>query len=277
MPMILYDASLDGVSIHTLAEEIILRDIVENPASMDVKTVNRAMSPGMLETSRTRRKLEIDLVCVIYTQDSRRRAEIASMITAWANKGGWLTVNTRPGVGLRVRPGQTPGQGSSLRWQEDITISLTAYEIPYWEEEGLGATISFGTEWDDAVGMYVGSRVIRPNGNTGTVPVTCFAFNMAEATTPLTHLKIVVDHTMMEFEDMYIDGGGVLGGWFEIAYDENGLLNIRNIKSEDSSLMRYRTAESNDDLLARCNKDNQIHVYSDAMVNITFYAKGRWL
>lgn len=276
MPMILYDASLNGVSIHTLAEEIILRDIVENPANMDIQTAKRSMHPGTRETSSIRRKLEIDLVFVIYTQDSRRRAEIAGLVAAWANEGGWLTVNTRPGMRLHVTPTQMPSQGSALRWQEDITLTLTAFEQPYWEDEGDGTLVNLDTVWSDSEGMSQAFTVIRPSGNVGKVPVTCFAYNMDEV--PLTHLKIVVDDTFMEFKDMNIEGGGVFGGWFRIDYTDEDIMQIKNVRDDENpSLMKYRTAESSDDLMARCNVNNQVSVYSDAALNITFYAKGRWL
>lgn len=276
MPMILYDASLNGVSIHTLAEEIVLRDIVENPADMDIQTAKRSMHPGTRETSSVRRKLEIDLVFVIYTQDSRRRAEISGLVAAWANEGGWLTVNTRPGMRLHVRPTKMPSQGSALRWQEDVTLTLTAFEQPYWEDETDTARINLDTVWDEASGIYAASNVIKPAGNVGKVPVTCFAYNMGE--TPLTYLKIVVDDTMMEFKGMNIEGGGVFGGWFSLDYTPDDILQIKNVRDDnDPSLMRYRTAESSDDLIARCNVKNQIHVYADSMLNITFFARGRWL
>ena len=276
MSMLLYDACLNGVSIHTLAEEIILRDIVENPADMDIQTSKRSMHPGTRETSSVRRKLEIDHVFVIYTQDSRRRAEIAGLVAAWANEGGWLTVNTRPGVRLFVRPTTMPAQGSALRWQEDITLTLTAFEQPYWEDETDTTRFNRDTVLDEADGLYKTSQVIKPAGNVGKVPVTCFAYNMGE--NPLTYLKIVVDETMMEFKNMNIEGGGVFGGWFSLDYTPDDILQIKNVRDDnDPSLMRYRTAESSDDLIARCNVKNQIHVYADSMLNITFFARGRWL
>lgn len=276
MPMVLYDASINNVSIHSLAEEIILRDIVENPADMDIQTSKRAMHPGTRETSRTRRKLDIDLVFVIYTQDSRRRNEICGLIGGWANAGGWLTVNTRPGLRLYVRPSKLPAQGSALRWQEDITLTLTAYEQPYWEDDSDTARFNVDTILDESDGLNKASQVIRPAGNVGKVPVTCFAYNMGDG--PLTYLKIVVDDTMMEFENMNIAGGGVFGGCFSIDYTPDDIMQIKNLRDEnDSSLMRNRTAESSDDLLARCNVDNQVHVYADSALNITFFARGRWL
>ena len=276
MSMLLYDACLNGVSIHTLAEEIILRDIVENPADMDIQTAKRSMHPGTRETSSVRRKLEIDLVFVIYTQDSRRRAEISGLVAAWANDGGWLTVNTRPGMRLHVRPTKMPAQGSALRWQEDITLTLTAYAIPFWQEAGDGQTVELDTVWADNVGMYKGSVAISPKGNAGKVPVTCFAYNMDDK--PLTHLKLMVNDTMMEFKGMNIAGGGIFGGWFSLDYTDEDILQIKNVRDEDDpSLMRFRTAESSDDLIARCNVKNQIHVYADSMLNITFFARGRWL
>lgn len=284
MPMVLYDASINNVSIHTIAEEIILRDIVENPADMDIQTAKRAMHAGTRETGRTRRKLEIDLVFVIYTQDSRRRNEVCGLIAEWANAGGWLTVNTRPGQRLHVRPTKLPAQGSALRWQEDITLTLTAFEQPYWEDE-TPRTITFTTSGSAVDGMFTGTDFITQPGNVGFVPLSFFVTNINFDEAPLTHLRIAASSlntgvtTAFELKGMNQGAGSYMGAFIFIDYDDNDILRIRDTRSDvdDGSLMKYRTAESNDDVLGACGKSSRIDVYADVPVSVTVYARGRWL
>lgn len=274
-----YEATLDGKNFSDIAPEVLLRDIVEQPADVDLQANPRAGLYGQSVPTRKRLALSVRLVYRIREYDSRKRAEIRDKVAEWANganRGGWLTINTRPGMQLQVVCDVPPSLDSSLKWTQDLTLTLTAYAVPFWQDIGVGQTVNFDTVWADDVGMYKWSDVIRPKGNVGKVPVTCFAFNMDDK--PLTHLKIMVDDTMMEFKGMNIEGGGVLGGWFSLDYTEDDILQIKNVRDDnDPSLLQYRTAESDDDLLARCNVYNQIHVYSDATVNITLYARGRWL
>jgi hypothetical protein len=274
-----YEAALNGKIFSDIAPEVLLRDIVEQPADVDSQANPRAGLYGQSVPTRKRLALSVRLVYRIREYDSRKRAEIRDKVAEWANGangGGWLTINTRPGMQLQVVCDTPPNLDSSLKWTQDLTLTLTAYAIPFWQEAGDGQAVELDTVWADNVGMYKGSVAISPKGNAGKVPVTCFAYNMDDK--PLTHLKIIVDDTMMEFKGMNIAGGGVLGGWFSLDYTDEEILQIKNVRDDnDPSLLQYRTAESDDDLLAQCKARNEIHVYSDATVNITFFVRGRWL
>lgn len=272
MPMILYDASINDVSIHSLAEEIILRDIVENPAEMDIQTAKRAMHPGMRETSRVRRKLEIELVFVIYTQDSRRRTEVCSKVAQWANAGGWLTINTRPGLRLYVRPTAYPAQNSALRWQEDITLTLTAYEQPYWEDDRLTKLADVTAAYAEAENVYYAAEVIKAPGNLSRVPMTCQILNTTGAA--INRVKIVIGDTMMELSGL--SELPDLIPWIKIGYTDDDILTITEPVNE-SSLLKYRRAESSDDLMAPCGVSTQMYVYADAPVRVVITTRGRWL
>ncbi len=274
MAMLLYDVLLGGKSIHDLADEIIVTDIVEKPADMDIQTADRAMHPGTRETSRRRKKLEVEIDFVIYTQDSTRRAEIASLVAAWANDGGWLTINTRPGKRLYVRPTALPAQGSALRWQEEISITFTAFAQPYWESTDYVSVI-LQTTWSNNQQMYYDANVINPTGNVSSIPVTLIGWNTSEDTV-MTHLKVMVGETFFEFTNLAVEPGGLIFGLIIADYDENDILSIRDDMA-GVSLMANRTAESSDDLLAVPGKNNQIHVYSDTPCQMQLDTRGRWI
>lgn len=274
-----FDAAMNGKNFSDIAPEVLLRDIIELPVEMDTDATNRAGRYGQTVPTLARRSLSVRLVYQIREYDIQRRSAVNGMVLAWAMQGGWLTINSRPGKRLRVVCNSLPGMDSNLKWTQDLSITFTAYAVPYWEDDGDAKSVTFTTEGDAVDGMYHGANVINAPGNVDKEPVTAFVTNINSDGALLTHLKIMVDDTFMEFEGMNQGADGYMGAFIVIDYDENDILRIRDTRSDvdNGSLLKYRTEESDDDLLAVCNKDNQIHVYADVPVSLTIYARGRWL
>lgn len=276
MPVILFDAHLDGVSMSSLADEIIIRDIVEQPPTEDRQTAKRSLHAGTRLISSVRRTLPVQIVYVIRAYDPARRAEIADLIAGWAGKGGNLTISTRPGKHLNVSTADMPRVGSSLKWAEDLTLTLTAYEQPYWEDVDPvtlsvpDTTIPEGSEYYYFEGYY------QASGNVGKIPATCALMNKSTSD-PLTYLKIVFpdSNTFIELSGMQVKPNGRL--W--IGYDSNDILTITGQTETNpyESLLKYRTAESSDDLLAVTGDFAECRIYSDAPVSGMLYIRGRWL
>lgn len=274
MPVLLYDVSLRGVSLSSLADEIIVRDIVEMPPTEDRQTSKRAMHAGTRVNSVIRRTLPIKIVYNVRAYNGTRRAEIMDKISEWVGIGGKLTITTRPGKRLFVKPEGIPRLDSTLKWTEDLTMTLTAYEQPYWEDEAA-VVAQCEAKWSEAHSAYYDAKTISVPGNLPKVPMTMSLWNTSDDIL-LTSLKIVADETFFEFKDIAIEPGGIFAGFVEIKYDENDILSIVDVMTE-VSLMKNRTAESSDDLLVRCGKTNQIHIYADAPCRAQFEARGRWL
>lgn len=284
MPMILYDVTLRGVSMSSLADEIIIRDIVEMPPTEDRLETKRAMHAGTRASSVIRRTLPIKVVYVIRAYDSTKRAEIMDQIAQWVGTGGEMTISTRPGKRLFVKQDKTPHLESSLKWTEDLELTLTAYEQPYWEDaaettnpKNESGSAYVNSVWSDAHQQYIAATVIDVPGNVDKVPV-CVAF-YANGDDTLTHIKLVADNTFFELENIEV-GPGMFGGLVMIDYDNESdafdTLRIYDVYN-DVSLMANRTAESSDDLLVRCGHTNQLYAYADAPVAVTFSTRGRWL
>lgn len=269
-----FEAALGGKNFSDIAPEVLLRDIVEIPAEMDVQKSRRATRPGQIITGKTRTALAVRLVYNIRAYDVARRAQVRDLVAEWACGGGWLTVNTRPGKRLYVVCETPPNVESSLKWAQDLSMTLYAYAQPYWEKEDE-VTVSIPAEWSNTHGMYYGAHVINPEGNVTEVPVSFIAWNTSDDKA-LTHLKVMVWNTFFDLRDIAVEPGGMLYGLVQARYDENDILSIRD-EMTGVSLMANRTAESSDDLLARCGKDNQIHVYADAPCRVQLEARGRYL
>lgn len=284
MPKILYDVTLRGASMSEVDDAIIIRDIVEMQPTEDRHDTKRAMHAGTRAASVIRRTLPIKVVYVIREYDSTKRAEIMGKIVQWVGTGGELTISTRPGKRLFVKPDKTPHLESSLKWTEDLELTLTAYEQPYWEDaaettnpKSDSGSAYVNSVWSEAHQKYVAATVIDVPGNVEKVPV-CVSF-YGNGDDPVTHIKLVADDTFFELEGIEV-GPGMFGGLVMIDYDNESTmfdtLRIYDIYN-DVSLLAKRTAESNDDLLVRCGHTNQLYAYADAPVAVTFSTRGRWL
>ena len=251
-----FDAALDGASFAEIDETVILLDIDEPPAEEDIDLARRAMHPGTRITSRIRRKLSVRLRFVVREYDIARRAWIMDRITAWAAKGGWLTINSRPGQRLRVVPERLPAMGSSLKWTAEIELTLTAYERPYWEQiQPMRVTIT-------------GEGTITPDGTVPTSYVECEAVN--NGTGSLTTITMRCADTVIRMDGLDVAPGETVA----VRYTDADVLTIT---AAGVSALANRTADSSDDLVAASMTENTIKVEADQPVSATFAARGRWL
>lgn len=266
-----FDVELDNVSMASLADEIIVRDIIEEPANMRIDTVLRGNRPGTRVEQNIRQSLSVRVVYRIRTQNIVRRAEVRDVIAAWCANGGELNINTRPGKRLFVIPTSLPAVNSGLKWDQDLALVFTAYEQPYWEDKSVTSVGGTVKKYDD--GSHYFADVIRPVCSVDRVPVTANITITGED--DLAELRIKCGDTVFEFVGMQISSGG----YISISYDKNDLLSVVDFMSleGDGSLLKYRTAQSNDDLLAVSNQDNQIIITANTELRVQVHARGRWV
>lgn len=263
-----FDVLINTVSMASLANEIIVRDIVEQPEETDVETVLRGNRPGMRVTSRVRKSLSVQVVYMIRTRNVVRRTEVRNKIAAWCAKGGILEINTRPGKRLYVKPNALPSVNSALKWTQDLSLTFVAYEQPYWEDKTIVQDTGSLTKLDS--GEYWLHRLIHPVGDVDFVPMQ--AYITVTGTAPLTWLKLVCGDTMFELEGMNIANGGMV----VILYDENDRLNVVDFTNDQASLLSHRTPQSSDDLLCRTGVDNNWSLEANTPLYIELFTRGRW-
>lgn len=254
--MFLFEVALDGHSLSAIAPEILLLDVIERPVQEDKQTAARALHPGLRLAHRLRQSLSVELVIMIRERNVRRRAEVMRAVTEWAWGGGWMTVNTHPGERLRVAADEPPATGSAAAWTDKITITLTAYERPYWEADEATETTITNAGTLRFPGGAVDSVVEVTATNTGADALTTITFGCGGTTITLEGLSVPVGESVA------------------IAYTDD---DIMTITAAGESSLNSRTAESDDDLRAVPNEDNAVSVSADQSVSATFYARGRWL
>lgn len=266
----LFDATLGGVRFSSIAEEVFLVDVIEEPAQMDTQTAALALRDGLIRTLNRRRSLSVRLVYVIRTEDVALRSVLRDKVAAWASRGGILKVNTRQGKRLEVVMDTAPAMSSSMKWTDHLSVTLTAYGVPYWED-AAARTLAVSTAWSDTEGAHVFSGVIRPQGTVPEAPATAILRNMGDGT--LTSLDITVNGTRMELTGLNVAAGT---GEVVIEYGTGGMLTIRDA-STGSSLLEFRTPESDDDLLAASGADNAVTVRADQPIEGAIAVRGRWM
>ena len=266
-----FEAQLGDKKFSEIAPELVLRDIVETPAEVETSMVRFANRPGQRMSSIVRTSLSVRLVYVIRSKDIQRRMEIRDLVASWAAKGGALKINTRPGKKLYVVCENIPALDSSLRWTQDLSLTLTAYTDPFWLSEN-DVALSVATRYIEDDDVHYFADVIYPNGNAGKAPVTFTLIN--NGTSAMKYLRIVADHTFIELRGINIQPNTPV-----LMMYTDGILEIIDFfnMSGDRSLLMYRTPESYDDLMLEPGRDNQIIVWADQPVSGTITANERWL
>lgn len=251
-----YDASINGVSLASVAPEIIICDIRQPTPKVKTDLFERAARSGQRVTNRRRQSLTVELSFAVRIYSMATRDRVMSQVAKWAGDGGWLTVSNRPGERLRVHVDEPPTVESSLKWTEEIVLRLTAYERPYWEE-------AYPT-----IATITSAGTLRPAGTLRDAFVECRVTNKGAGT--LTTFTATCGSTHMTLTGLSLAAGKTA----VIAYTDDDLLVIRE---DGKSALDKRTADSDDDLIAITREMNTISITADQDVQAVFSARGRYL
>lgn len=249
-----YRVWLDGLGLHDLDPSLIITDVCESTPRMQVHTAARAQGDGLICTRRTRQSLSVTVRFLIREYDPARRQAVLQKLHAWV-KGSCLTFSHRPGQELLVTLDAFPTVTSALKWTEELSITFTAYALPYW-------------------------RSTEPT----TLTTTSSAAMMVEGTAPLAPVDVTVTTGGTgTTSNLTVQAGGnsitlaglslVPGATVLFTHDEQGLLHIT---SGGASLLDRRTPASADDLLVTPGQSNPVACSANQPLTATFAVKGVW-
>lgn len=248
-----YQCALNGVPLHSLDEGVHIIDYTELPPQRRVVTSATA-SHGLRLLTRVREALTVQVRFMLVNPDPERRRALLQRVLAWAGGGGVFTTPERPGQQLQVVCTSTPAM-SALAWLDEMTLSFTAYAVPFWE----GC---------DAVHQAITSEgtLLLP-GSAGDAPVDCTVTNTGSE--PLTTLHLTCGDTHMTFDGLSLAPGAIFS-----MQTAGGLLRA---EADGVSCLMQRSGDSSDFLLAPCGQECPIAVSADQPVTAIFSARGRYL
>lgn len=248
-----YRVFMDGRPLDEISDKIVILDVQEAAPEMNITTAQRWLD-GAEMRERRRDAVTVSVVLEIHEYDIQKRTEIVQLVNYWA-RDGILTANTHPGQRLKVICTGLLSVKSALKWTEALTLGFRSTTCPYWESET--ATTSAMAE--------AGTASFTMPGTADGAPVSVTVTNDGDET--MNALTVAVNDTRMIFAGLGIAPGGTLA----IGYDDAGRLYIR---AGNTSKMAARTAESNDDLLARAGVNTVTLTAAAASAILT--ARGRW-
>lgn len=284
--MSLFDVTIGSVALSTLSDKIYIRDIIEEPYEEEIFKASKAYYAGQRVSKKVRRALSVRVVFVVRERNPQKRAEIFDSIASWAESDRTLYVNYRTITRVtesgytytegrrlsRVVVTEPPAITSANKWTQDVAITFTAFDVPYWEDESK-YMYSFSANTLDIFSRYQYSGNIYNRG-TAESPVTMRITN--DSSSQLQSMNIRCGNSWFYFENLDIDPGAGL----EIDYDsDSGILQILERRSDGllgANKMPCRTAESQDDLMISPGAVS-VQVSANVAVSGYFYCRGRYL
>lgn len=258
-------ASLNGVSMHQVDPSIIIQKVTEAAPSWNVTAGSKATLIGQRYGGTERRFREVQIAFAIAEmRNLQSRETVLQKVASWAAEGGALTLSYRPGQWLFVVCASLPAVNGIDAWAENYTITLRAYDKPYWEnaaettvtKTGASASISMNmanisTDWS--------KLQIRAVNSSGSVCNT---------------LQVTANGETFKMAGLGLANGET----FEVDYDDKDIQRIR-IRSSGGvyrSALAKRTTDSADDLKVKPNVQNTIACSANVSLAWTMSTHGRW-
>ena len=259
-----YSVWIDNKGLQDIDPSICITDIMEMEPKQQPLTAAQAWGNGLRLLKMQRQSLSVVVRFAIRERDTVRRRDICTRIRAWAQEG-YLTTSDRPGQRLYVVCEKIPTVDSALKWANEMEVTFTAYDVPWWENiTPTKCTVTAETPYGD--GQYRDTVSMRMIGDVES-PLEA----VITAAGKTDYLRVYLgDDQFFTFKDLGMKSGDTL----TISHDSRGILSL---KLNDTSVMNKRTAKSYDELMIPPNKSISIALIADAICTATFTVRGRYV
>ncbi len=251
------DAWMDGVQLSSIGD-VIIQNVNEPAPDQETTYVQRPVRSGQDVQKNKRKSLKVTIETVIRElYDLPRRTRIQQAVAEWAT-GGVLELSNHPGQRLRVIGKASPALGKVRDYNSTVSIELEADVVPYWENLQPNSASGSGSS---------GSVSLLIDGTADEIPVEA-TFTPSGTLTSLTVTVACGGVTrQIALSGMSVSGTVVFGR------DDYDRLTIKN---GSTSLLRYRSDSSADDLIVP-HGNATVSWSANVSGSMVFSARGRWL
>ena len=251
------EAWMNGVQLSSIGP-VLIQDVQENAPTQETTYMARPLRSGQDVQKNRRTSLRVTIQAAIRElYDLPRRTAVLQQIAAWA-ACGVLELSNHPGQRLHVIGKASPALGNVRDYTNRIAIELEADTVPYWEAIATMTATGTGAS---------GTENLNIEGTAREIPIEV-AFTPSGTLTDLTVSVSCGGVTrQIALSGMSISGSVIFGR------DDCDRLTIKN---GSTSLLRYRTAASADDLIVPHGAAT-VSWQASVTGEITFQARGRWL
>lgn len=250
---------LNDSSLRDVDANIIIRKVIEKPATEDIAYMVNPGRPGRRTVSQIRRSRTIELYFSIRgLYNLAERAAVLDAVNGWARGGGVLRVYYRPEQQIKVDCVRYASPEDVIACAGLYEIDFEANTIPYWENDTPATFTAIGAS---------GSGQLVVGGNAPTwadVKIT-------SRTAILTSASVTFGNSTITFEDFELASGYPLSIW----HDDYGILRATSAMPPYHYLP-FRTRESADDFVGGPGVVNVAYTANTAC-DIEITARGRYL
>lgn len=206
-------AALGGVWLDELHESIVIQQIDPGTPQRNISTVSAMGGAGQRVTGSRWETLDVTVTFGINLpkRQMELRRQVFELVTAWAMRKGWLTVNWLPNRRMWVDHVELPSSGDIWDWTATYTITFRAYAVPFWQDE-MPATAANQLITNGSVRVEVG-------GNAQSVLDVTFA-NRSGMT--INNFRISAGGNTLILSNLGLGGSETLA----ISHGTDGLLRI---------------------------------------------------
>lgn len=251
-----YEAYMNGIALSSIDPSICVLDIRPSAPKPVYSTYNLTYKDGAVIENAYYEKTSVEVEFEIHEYSVIRRQNICQKIQKWA-KRGIFTASNRPDQRLKNCVCESFPVAESKSWTKSLTMTLSAYNPPYWEE--LNPTTVTLTGTDSSANVYVPGNADKAYVSADVTIssfVTSIRFTVGDTTIVLTGLS------------------NEEGDHIRVGYDDDGYMYIR---LNNTSIIEKRHESSDDDLIVECGKINTFSIASSASVSVTYTVRGCWL
>lgn len=249
-----FEAYMDGNPLSHVNPKILILDFAHKPADIAYTADTVANRSGGIVSDKTQGGANITISFEIHEYSIQKRQQICNDVIRWA-RGAILETNDRPGQRLHVRCTRFPRIESAVNWVDQLEMTFTAYEFPFWEEKTPARLILSGNS---------GEGQLFVPGNAGEA----FTEVLITPNSTMANITLSVANTAITLTGC----GATTENPVRIAQDEYGFIKIT---VGNVSILDKRTGS--DELLAECGALNEISYSSSANVSVEFIVRGLWL
>lgn len=250
-----YDAVLNGIALSSIHPSILVLDVNYQAPNTEFSMYNVAKRQGARIHKENTGGISVSVSFEIHEYSTVERQHICNLVSLWAKNGGNLEINDRPGQRLRCVCSQKPNIQSARNWVDPVTVTFTAYTLPFWEESEYAVkAFSAGTSGDGL--LYV----------PGSVDGAYFEADIV-ANATLSSVSLTANGRTLTLSGLSVSSGKTI----KITYTNEM---IQKIMVDTTSLLNKRTGA--DDLIAKCGELNSVSFSASASATVTFKARGLW-
>lgn len=250
-----YQVSLDNNDMAELDDNLLILNVSHDEPKKIIDTAQLGSGDGLYIAREHKERASVTVTFELHHYSIKKRQEACQKVVAWARKGGMLRVNDREGQFLRCICESFPYVNSVRDWTAPLSITFTAYGLPYWQEDEATILTLTGAS---------ASGTLKVPGNADDARVEVFIVPK----NTLTNIKITVGSTSISLEGISVASNSSV----DIYYDSD----VLKILSGKKSLLANRTGASSDDLMAKCGGNTSVSVTANVSVTATIMARGCW-